>query len=124
MKTSTVLQGEVSMAVKAAQWAEAKALCAGIGSDAATDLANRVLGAFCMACDGLLHGGDAGQHIMVTADFSDPDAPHFDLIVEGRQPNGAVSNTLPAAERRRDGLLDGLTSISLSPTGLAKAAAA
>ncbi|MEM7267999.1 MAG: hypothetical protein AAF401_01970 [Pseudomonadota bacterium] len=114
MKSSIVLTGAASDAVVAATWAEGEARSARFSNERAEELAQRVQRSYRAAAKAFFGASGEDQQVMVCLDLNTP-TPRFELITEGEQARGAVSGArgLSAAERRRSGLLDGLTCLSV-----------
>ena len=114
MRSTIVLSGNCQDAEKAADWARKQALRADIAIDEAEGLGERVLRAFRAACSAFFDRDGDGQMLMLCLDLSQS-SPRFELISDGEQAQGTVSSARSSAlgERRRSGLLDGLTCVSM-----------
>lgn len=114
MRSSIVLSGICQDAERAADWARKQAVRASYDNETAVDLGVRVQQAFRAACTAFFEHDGERQMLMLSLDLSGS-APRFELISDGEQARGTVSAAqgLGLGERRRNGLLDGLTCVSI-----------
>lgn len=114
MRSTIVLSGNRQDAERAADWARKQVLRAKFAEDVAEALGDRVLRAYRAACGAFFDNGGEAQMLMLCLDLRQP-APRFELISDGEQARGTVSAAqgLGLGERRRTGLLDGLTCVSI-----------
>lgn len=114
MRSTIVLTGRRQDAERAADWAKKQARRADVAEDASEALGERVLQAFRAACKTFFDGEGEAQMLMLCLDLSQSQ-PRFELISDGEQARGTVSaaQSQGLGERRRSGLLDGLTCVSI-----------
>ena len=114
MRRTIVLSGNRRDADRAADWAKSQALRAGRAEDVAGALRDRVVNAYRAACAAFFDEEGDSQLLMLCLDLTSP-APQFELISDGEQARGKVSAAQGSGlgERRRSGLLDGLTCVSV-----------
>lgn len=114
MRRTIVLSGDCQDAEKAAKWAEDEARKAQFTDGKSEALGSRVLKSYRAACKAFFAEDGARQMLMLCLDLNRP-VPKFELISDGEQARGTVSSArgLKSGERRRNGLLDGLTCVSL-----------
>jgi len=114
MRKTIVLTGDSRDAETAADWAEGEARRADLSEEAATGLRSRVLKSYRAACEAFFAEKGSSQLLMVSLDLTHPE-PSFELIADGEQARGTVtaSKGLKVAARRREGLLDGLTCVTV-----------
>lgn len=114
MRRTIVLSGNCQDAEAAAKWAEDEARKARFTDGKSVALGRRVLKSYRATCKAFFAEDGAAQMLMLCLDLKHP-VPQFELISDGEQARGTVSASqgLHLGERRRNGLLDGLTCVSI-----------
>ena len=114
MRSTIVLTGDSRDAETAAQWAESEAKRARLTEVVSKTLRGRVLKSYLATCEAFFAENGAAQMLMLSLDFSRPE-PSFELIADGEQARGTVAacKAMKTVQRRRAGLLDGLTCVTV-----------
>ena len=114
MRSTLVLSNDSHDGITAVRWANDEARRARLVGDKCDALGGWVLKAYQAAYQAFFGDDARAQKLMVCLDLRSA-TPRFELISDGEQARGAVASAqgLGHAERRRAGLLDGLTCVAV-----------